>query len=48
MNSENFKLNNVFQKNAKVYQTRPVLATKYNQEWKMHGFYILVMDHMKV
>lgn len=29
MNSENFKLNNVFQKNAKVYQTRPVLATKY-------------------
>lgn len=29
MNSENFNLNNVFQKNAKVYQSRPVLATKY-------------------
>lgn len=29
MNSENFNLNNVFQKNAKVYQTRPVIATKY-------------------
>lgn len=29
MNSENFKLNNVFQKNAKVYQTRPVIAAKY-------------------
>ena len=29
MNSENFNLNNVFQKNAKVYQCRRVLATKY-------------------
>lgn len=29
MDSKNFKLNDVFQKNAKVYQTRPVLATKY-------------------
>ena len=29
MNSEYFNLNNVFQKNAKVYQSRPVLATKY-------------------
>ena len=29
MDSKNFKLNDVFQRNAKVYQSRPVLATKY-------------------
>lgn len=29
MDSKNFKLNDVFQRNAKVYQSRPVRATKY-------------------
>ena len=29
MNSQKFMLNDVFKRNAKVYQTKPVLATKY-------------------
>lgn len=29
MNTNNFILNNVFEKNAREYQTRPIRATKY-------------------
>ena len=29
METNSFKLNNIFEKNAKVYQTKPVRATKY-------------------
>lgn len=36
---DNFKLNNIFEENAKVYQTKPVRATKY-QPGMETGWYI--------
>ena len=38
MDTNNFILNDIFKENAKVYQTKPVRATKYH-------FYVLASDN---
>ena len=39
----NFKLNSVFQDNAREYVTRPVKAMRYQPRLKMAGWFILRM-----
>lgn len=39
MNVHNFKLNSVFIRNAKKYQTRPVMAAKYSPDME-NGFIV--------
>lgn len=42
MNTQNFKLNEIFSLNAKEYQTRPVKAMKY-QPGIENGFWFIIV-----
>lgn len=48
MDTNNFILNDIFKENAKVYQTKPVRATKYQHGMELDGLYICRMNQKAI